>query len=1227
MPPPSELSRLYQALSGELNSVAQPLDSVCQPTDGRRKTAASHLSHNDKLLQDKNGPLAESAVPRLQPPDRETFGDWGCRANARIEDEADINRVSDPAQIPPLDMPPVSRLADGPTETVAMDDARSATPPAVEWSLSAQHCYQLGREVGTGSFGRVCVARDVQCDRDVAIKRLASAAAGSTDWVERFLFEAQITARLEHPGIVPVHAIGLTPEGEPFYAMKLIQGKTLWDLIREYHALGKHDPQRTVKYHAMLGVLVDVCNATAFAHSRGVIHRDIKPQNIMVGEYGETLLVDWGLSRKYGEMPWERQPERAAEQPRLLRRGAETLDSATTLRRERTNEGAVIGTPAFMPPEQARGVVDSLDHRADIFSLGATMYAVLAGQPPYTAGDENLLERVRLGQFARPRDINPKVPRPLEAICLKAMALAPEERYDSAKEIAGEISRWQSGEPVQAYAAPWWERAGRWARRHRTLCASVAASVAVFALLLGLWCAQRSARVRAVEGEARVLLQQGQHALAGNRLHLAAEKLDQARGLARTESGLSDLRSEIRSWSEETKRRLAAREKRGSAQRKLGEFRRLFDEAVVCGMLTEGVDIAQNARAAKEAATTALALFAVQPGVDSDPVLDRDCYSEQEIREIASACHQLRWVYIDALAHPMPDHSVEQDRAAAREALRLLDHMSVERKSLQTYSFRRAGYLSQAGDAAAAKAALEQALAVTPKCAEDHFLVGDFFYRNENYTAAARGFEQALRQDPDHFWANYFLGACLARLGSWKEALVALIATAHRRSDLIHVYLLRGFVYGELGELETAEADFRRAAAIDDESYGLYLNRGVVRLRHGRLDSAVSDFQTAVSLRPDAVQAYLNLAEAHRVRGNYEEALGIVQRALEIAPHSARPYRARAKIHQEYGDCSSALEDLESATERAIPGSHLCAALHAQRGRLLHQQARLEEALEAYDRALRERPDYFDALRLRALALVDLGRDKEALPWFDKYLVEGPLPAAVRSANGVPCGQTVSNSGCEAGEKDRLLFEAKDGSRRHLATVYRDRGLARIMVGDTAGAMQDFSKATELAPSAGAFPSTRDRDRFGTMYSRRGWAYLNHAAELAFDDFNAGIKIAPDSGEPFVGRGYARLVLGQYREAVTDAEIALCLGPENPGLYFNAACILAQSAVQAREDEEADICEDGVAKRIARAIELLRQCLQRWPDKREFYLRRAFEDAALEPLRNCNAFKQLLGTI
>jgi tRNA A-37 threonylcarbamoyl transferase component Bud32 len=338
-----------------------------------------------------------------------------------------------------------------------------------------------------GGLGEVHVAVDEELHREVALKRMQERCAHDPAARRRFLNEAEITARLEHPGIVPIYGLVHDENDQPCYAMRFIAGQSFSEAIREFHHTTKTVRQRfnSVAFRNLLQRFISVCQTVAYAHSKNVIHRDIKPANVMLGPFGETLVVDWGLARDLGSR--EPRTEEPTSEDALL---GSTLnfDDSPADEHLYTKAGCALGTLGYMAPEQAAGRWHLVGPASDIYSLGATLYEMLTDERPVHGSDRlEALQKAQAGDFPPPRQIQPEAPPALEAICLKAMAQKPEHRYASAADLATDVEHCLADEPITAYAAPWTERAGRWARKHRTGVAGLgaAALVALMGLVIG----------------------------------------------------------------------------------------------------------------------------------------------------------------------------------------------------------------------------------------------------------------------------------------------------------------------------------------------------------------------------------------------------------------------------------------------------------------------------------------------------------------------------------------------------------------------------------------------------------------------------------------------------------------------------------------------------------------------------------------------------------------------
>lgn len=337
--------------------------------------------------------------------------------------------------------------------------------------------FEILRPLAKGGLGEIHVARDRGLNRDVALKRIHKLYAADSRTLARFLLEAEITGGLEHPGIVPVYAMGWDREGRPYYAMRLIQGETFKERIRAYHKnKSASRPNQRLEFRQLLNQFTRICEVTAYAHSRGVLHRDLKPSNVMIGRYGETLVVDWGLAKSIAEGDLGKLDPAAPDEPRLAPISGSGLQA--------TLHGSAIGTPQYMSPEQARGELDRVGPASDVYSLGATLYHLLAGRAPLAQETDLgvVLSRVGRGEIEPPSAVARGIPRVLESICLKAMALRPENRHPSAADLAADIEHYLADLAVAGVKESLSDRLGRWERRHRALIRVSGAALAVVAL-------------------------------------------------------------------------------------------------------------------------------------------------------------------------------------------------------------------------------------------------------------------------------------------------------------------------------------------------------------------------------------------------------------------------------------------------------------------------------------------------------------------------------------------------------------------------------------------------------------------------------------------------------------------------------------------------------------------------------------------------------------------------
>ena len=399
----------------------------------------------------------------------------------------------------------------------------------------------------SGNLGEVYFAMDSELNRMVVAKYIKANAAQDRLNQALFHLEGEVTGALEHPGIVPVYGLGRDSQGRIYYAMRYIRGRKLSQVIAEYQGIPPSDPG--AKQEALIGLLQNfqaACLAVEYAHIKGVLHCDLKPDNIMIGDYGEVFVVDWGLvvvhGQKKEDQPYD--PLRTLGEGDIpVFRPSESASSGLHINQGGSRCG-VGGTPAYMAPEQVQATtkndVSLLGPAADIYALGGTLYQLLTGNAPHLPKKESkedqrgFYNRILAGQFSTPRELKPAIPRGLEAIVLKAMRLQPEDRYKSARELAEDVKRFVADEPVWAYPEPAFERARRWVRKNRALVGAAMVGLILMTFVatgFGWITSSYNERLTISEGQARESEYQAQEelAVANEARALEGEKLARVR--------------------------------------------------------------------------------------------------------------------------------------------------------------------------------------------------------------------------------------------------------------------------------------------------------------------------------------------------------------------------------------------------------------------------------------------------------------------------------------------------------------------------------------------------------------------------------------------------------------------------------------------------------------------------------------------------------------------------
>jgi len=794
------------------------------------------------------------------------------------------------------------------------DESRSTSSTRLNFSKSAEsetHTavsdgprYDLVDNFAHGGVGNIWKAHDQRLQRNVAYKELLPRALRRPRLVERFVQEAQITGQLEHPGIVPIYDLGWQDNGAPFYAMKLINGTEMKDRIGQLHKLPKDSVEYRRAFVKLLHNFIDTCNALAFAHQRGVLHRDLKPQDVMLGEYGETLVLDWGLARiltsnkesatggvtvsgdyhenlDVGEESADESLADGVQDSDATKIVGEPGDPyqapthiVTTIKTSSRSEGtetrygSVMGTLAYMPPEQAEGKIDLMDARTDIYSLGAILYEILVNDAPIPRGPmEQMIDYIVHEPIKPPIEIDSSTSRQLNAIALKALSKRREDRFASALDLAQDVEDYLAGEPVSAYPEPWYDTARRWARRHQKQIAGTIAAIVFLVLVQFAW----------------------------------------------------SLRTE--------NQQLAAVEK---ARSDVAAFEQLADEAQYFAATSDRLD--ENTpyydpALAEQAADAALKISAMWgKQLEKLPI--------DELRSsVREPLHSLLLVTVQSRLQQNLDEESTRTLQAMLERAAALNGESESLLRLQ------AAIAGQHSPGSGETPAEESAALTAGKTALDHFLAAEELRRTASRSGntdgdewnahadlieqAIAGYRAAIRLRSNHFWSHFQIGRCYLSLGRYAEGVETLGACIALRPESPWSYSARGLALAMLQRYEDAITDLNRAIELDASFLPAKLNLGVTHWMAGNIDPAVDVFTELLQdpNDPQLAEAAYYRASIRWNSGDTSDAISDLEAVLTARPGLAPARLLRSQIHFLTGEMELGKLDLNlwlASTQRNV---------------------------------------------------------------------------------------------------------------------------------------------------------------------------------------------------------------------------------------------------------------------------------------------------------------------
>jgi tetratricopeptide (TPR) repeat protein len=993
--------------------------------------------------------------------------------------------------------------------------------------------YQLFGEIARGGMGAVLRGRDLDLGRNLAVKVLLERHAHLPEVARRFVEEAQIGGQLQHPGVVPVYDIGRFGD-RPFFTMKLVEGMTLAAILSERE-------QPTDDRPRLLSIALQVAQAVAYAHAKGVVHRDLKPANIMVGAFGEVQVMDWGLAKVLAEGDVADEDQAARQQQPEKETTIRTARSGPvgTLGRE-TEVGSILGTPAYMPPEQAQGDIARLDRRADVFGLGAILCEVLTGLPPYVGPSiEEVQRKAASGDLVDAHARLDGCGAHQDLIVLTKWCLAPEaiNRPRDAQGVADGLSEYLNGvqERLQATERERTVALVRAREERKRRKVQLALAAALVGLLVGggafaFWRNEQAQAGR--ERDARnaeavaALLRQSEVALQTNNAAKAAVALEAAKKRF-AEGGAQEHAEQL-----------------GRLEADLALVRDL--DAVDQFRWTLVEDKFPHPAVVATRTQTAFRRFGADPyAVPVEEAAARVSTSVASARVVAALDRLLRHEKSAVVRTLLRRVDADPYRDAVRDAI-LADNGAkvVElagRKAALDQSPGFVAFLGESGDIPVERRRqlLQAAVGRRPEDLGLLMTLG-YTYRTEQEVGSNEcrcWFQAAVAAAPANAAAHNSLGLTLKARGqldeaiaSWKQAIALDPKFAMARVNL-------GNVLRAQGEVDAAIACYQEALELDPKFAGAHTGLGLTLYDKGQVDAAIACYQTALEFDPKFVGAYVNLGTALKNKGQVDAAIACYEKAIELAPKLAVAHSGLGNARRAKGQIDAAIACYEKAIELAPK----VAQTYINLGGALAGKGQVDAAIACVQKALELDPKDAEFHYSLGVALARKGQLDAAIACYQKAIYLDPKLARAHNNLGSALAGKGQVDAAIACFRRAVTLDPK------VAGVHTNLGGVLARKGQLDAAIACYRKAIDLAPKL-----ARAHNNLGGALADKG------QVDAAIACFQKALELDPKDAEAHYSLGAALHGKGQVDAAIACYQKAIDLDPKLARAHNNLGSALAR---------------------------------------------------------------------